>query len=106
MKLLEKLRVLIGRGQVRRLPGDLPSELGKSLSAEEIDKMLHTLEALPVVELTCDEVFLVLDEFAEAAARGENVVELMPLVYQHVMKCPHCLPRYQALLRVLQALPA
>ena len=68
--------------------------------------MLRLLDDMPIVEVTCDDVNEVLDQFSEADIRGENVAQLMPLIHQHVMKCPHCQPKYQALLRVLRAVTA
>jgi hypothetical protein len=57
----------------------------------------HTAE----FELTCDEVFELLDQFAEMARRGENDAELMPLVNDHLAMCPECREEYEALQRIL-----
>lgn len=53
-------------------------------------------------EVSCDEVFVVLDQFAEAMQRGENVLLFMPLIKQHLDVCPACREEYETLLRVLQ----
>ena len=53
-------------------------------------------------EISCDEVFVVLDQFTEAVHRGENVLLLMPLVRQHLDVCPACREEYETLLRLLQ----
>lgn len=52
-------------------------------------------------EMGCDDVFMVLAEFAEMNQRGENVTEMMPLVAQHLELCPDCREEYQALLAAL-----
>ena len=49
----------------------------------EMAKMLHALAMTEEHEISCDDVFAVLDQFAEAVRRGENVLLLMPLVRQH-----------------------
>lgn len=99
MRLLDKLKALFG-GQT-----PLQTVEASSLQLEDVGNMLRLLDAMPLVEVTCDEVNEVLDEFAEAAARGENVAELMPLIHQHVQKCPDCQAKYLALERILQAMP-
>ena len=53
-------------------------------------------------EIACDQVYAVLDQFAEAVQRGENVLTLMPLVRQHLDMCPDCREEYESLLRMLQ----
>ncbi len=101
MRLLDKLKALFGGGY-QPLQTIEPS----SIKIEDVGKMLRLLDDMPIVEVTCDDVNEVLDQFAEAVIRGENVAQLMPLIHQHVMKCPHCQPKYQALLRVLRAVTA
>jgi len=64
--------------------------------------MLQALVKTEEHEISCDEVFAVLDEFAEAVKRGENVLLLMPLVRQHIDLCPDCREEYETLLRMLQ----
>jgi hypothetical protein len=57
----------------------------------------------PKVMLTCDQVFELIDLYAERAERGEDVTHLMPLVAAHLDMCPDCREHYEALARVLQA---
>jgi hypothetical protein len=54
-------------------------------------------------EVNCDEVYQVLDQFAEAAACGEDPSEFLPLVAQHLEICSCCREEYEALLKILQA---
>ena len=68
----------------------------------EMVKMLQSLVMTEENEISCDDVFAVLDEFAEAVRRGENVLLLMTLVRQHLDMCPDCREEYEALLRMLQ----
>ena len=68
----------------------------------EMVKMIQALAATEEQEISCNDVFAVLDEFAEAVKRGENVLLLMPLVRQHLDMCPDCREEYETLLRMLQ----
>lgn len=63
---------------------------------------LKSLAAADANEISCEDVFTVLDQFAEAVDRGENVLLLMPLVRQHLEICPNCREEYETLLRMLQ----
>lgn len=65
-------------------------------------KMLKSLAMTEEHEISCDDVYSVLDQFAEAVSRGENVLLLMPLVRQHLDMCPDCRAEYEALLNMLQ----
>ena len=67
-----------------------------------LEKVLHMLELTQQDELACEDVYAVLDQFVEAAQRGENVLTLMPLVRQHLDLCPDCREEYEALLQMLQ----
>jgi hypothetical protein len=67
-----------------------------------VKKMLQSLAMTEEHEISCDDVFAVLDEFVEAVTRGENVLLFMPLVRQHLDMCPDCREEYETLLRMLQ----
>ena len=70
------------------------------------DPMMKTkLESLAredLQEVSCDEVLMVLDRFAEAVDQGENVLLFMPLIKQHLDMCPACREKYETLLMMLQ----
>ncbi|HEX8990113.1 MAG TPA: hypothetical protein VF784_00415 [Anaerolineales bacterium] len=65
-------------------------------------KMVQMIAATGENEIACDQVYAVLDQFAEAVQRGENVLTFMPLVRQHLEMCPDCREEYETLLRMLQ----
>mgnify|MGYP001619041051 CR=1 FL=1 len=65
--------------------------------SEMMQKVLTMLSNTQDVEMTCDEVFAVLDQFTELAARGEDISKLMPLVKHHLDMCPDCQEEYMAL---------
>jgi predicted component of type VI protein secretion system len=62
-----------------------------------MEKMLTMLSNTQDVELTCDDVFALLDQFTELAAQGEDVSQLMPLVQQHLDMCADCREEYKVL---------
>jgi len=70
---------------------------------ETFEKMIRQIEQTRDVEYACDDVHRVLDQFAEAFLRGEDVRKLMPLVQRHLDMCPDCREEFEALLRVLRA---
>lgn len=70
--------------------------------SEMMQKMMAMLSNTREVELTCDEVFALLDQFTELAAQGEDVRKLMPLVQQHLDMCEDCREEYRVLESVLQ----
>ena len=51
--------------------------------------------------MSCDDVFALLDQFAELAAQGEDVAQLMPLVKQHLDMCDDCREEYKVLERIV-----
>lgn len=104
MKLSEFLKVLLHRLKTGRAQPDGGSP---SNHAQEVLKgMLRKIEQTQDIELTCGEVFDLLDQYAEAAANGEDAGQLMPLVKQHLDLCPDCREEFEALLKVLQSSPA
>jgi len=80
----------------RQLRGD--SEFPEKAVEDLMRRLLKTHEE----ELSCDEVFALVDEYAEASQRGEDVASLKPLIRRHLDMCRECDEEYQALLRVLE----
>jgi hypothetical protein len=72
---------------------------------EEFQKILYMIENTQEVELPCDDVYYLLDQYTEVFTEGKDVKELMPLVEHHIDICPDCREEFEALLRVLQASP-
>ena len=71
--------------------------------SEKMKKMMAMLSRTQDVEMTCDEVFALLDEFTELAVQGEDVRHLMPLVQQHLDTCPDCRDEYKVLESIVLA---
>lgn len=73
-------------------------------SGEMMGKLLQMVENTDEVEIGCDQVFELLDQYVEMEARGEDVASLMPLVKRHLDKCRDCHEEYEALAQVVNAL--
>lgn len=65
--------------------------------------LIRSIAQTEVMELNCEEVAALLDEFAEAVLLGHAVGPLVPLVERHLARCPDCQEEYEALLRMLKA---
>lgn len=72
------------------------------LPDELIEGLIRSLEHTHDEECTCDDVYAVVDEFAEAEFRGEDAARLMPLIKQHMELCHNCCEEYEALLDILE----
>lgn len=83
--------------QIRKLRGEL------ELSDELVTSIMQRLVTTGEEELSCDEVFAMVDEYAEASQRGEDVASLKPLIRHHLEMCRECDEEYEALLRVLES---
>jgi hypothetical protein len=83
-------------------PGKKPAGNGRT-SQHELRKMLEQIAHTYEMELSCDEVLVVIARFAEAKIRGEDAAELMPLVQRHLATCGDCREEFEALLRILRA---
>ena len=66
-------------------------------------KLLQMVENTDEIEIPCDEVFDLLDQYVELEASGEDVADLLPLVKRHLDKCRDCHEEYEALARVFEA---
>jgi len=71
-----------------------------------LQKLIRMLENTQEVELSCEDVYQILDQYAELVYRKEDSAELMPLVEHHIELCPDCREEFETLLRILEASPA
>lgn len=67
-----------------------------------IKQLLKSLEKTQEHEIDCDEVFEVLDIYAEFEARGEDPGKVLPLVKQHLEICMCCHQELEALIQILE----
>ena len=84
---------------IRKLRGE-PAEFPDQMVHRLISRLVNTRED----ELSCDEVFALVDEFAEASQRGEDVDSIKPLLRHHLDMCRECDEEYEALLQVLEGM--
>lgn len=104
MKLSEFLKILLRPLKFNRAQPD--GRATSSQSQEVLKTVFRKIGQTQEVELTCGEVFDLLDQYAEMAANGEDVTKLMPLVKQHLEMCADCREEFESLLKVLQSAPA
>ncbi len=98
MKLSEAIKRLVKRM-------GLTKEESSIQPSGELQKLLEMIEKTQEIEFSCDDVYQLLDQYAEMVYRGENTHQLMPLVEHHMEICPDCREEFEALLRIIQATP-
>lgn len=96
MNIKQLIQRIFGSKKQKSSSGGTPA--GQS---EKMQKMMAMLSNTQEVELTCDDVFALLDQFTELAAQGEDVRKLMPLVQQHLDMCDDCREEYRVLESIL-----
>lgn len=74
------------------------------LSSETIQKILYAVKSTRDEELDCGHCYDELHQFIDLKLSGKNAAEAMPLVKEHLDRCPPCREEYEALLKALQAL--
>ena len=70
-----------------------------------VEWMIASLEKTREQEFDCEEVFALLDQYAELHMHGEDAAKLMPMLKQHLDVCRECCEEYDALVEVLQEQP-
>jgi hypothetical protein len=89
------------RQKIKALFANTNKSRMQSSDQEMAQKTLTMLALTQEEELTCDEVFALIDQFTEMAIRGEDVAGLMPLVKQHLDLCGDCREEYEVLQGIL-----
>ncbi|MFT7584614.1 MAG: hypothetical protein ACI9EW_001035 [Cellvibrionaceae bacterium] len=88
----------IGRFVQRMLKRSSESEQKKEKIIKGLVKALDLTEDR---ELACEEVFEVIDHYAELVANGDSPEKVMPLVQHHLLLCGHCREEFEMLLDML-----
>lgn len=101
MQLFNSLKRLIQRNR----GGEKTTIENSTQSTEALQKLLQMLDRTREDEYSCDEVYHLLDQYAEAVERGEDAAQLMPLVEYHLNMCRDCHEEYEALLIILESSP-
>ena len=87
------------RNLIKRIRSSL--HLQKELPNEAVLGFLRVLEDVREEEISCDEIYLKLDEYVEREVSKKDAAQLMPLIREHLDVCPECCEEYEALLNVL-----
>jgi hypothetical protein len=72
------------------------------ITDEVVLKIINILERARADEITCDDMFMQLDEFVEHKFYGRDVEKIAPLLREHLDICNDCHEEYAALLHVLE----
>jgi hypothetical protein len=77
-------------------PGRKP-EMQASSNGSPFAMLMQMISNTNEEELSCDEVFELLDQFSEMDLRGEDAARLMPMVQHHLEMCAGCREEFEAL---------
>jgi hypothetical protein len=77
------------------------SSFGQESAIEIIKKIAFLLHNTADNEITCDQFFDLIDQYADLELHGEQAAELMPLFKLHLDLCVGCHEEYDALIRLL-----
>ena len=69
---------------------------------ELVYRLISRLENTNEEELSCDEVFRLVDQYAEVNLPEEDAERLKPLIRHHLDLCRECDEEYEALLKILE----
>lgn len=72
------------------------------LNHGDVAKLARAVAETRETEIGCDECFERLDRFAEAELSGSEARSAMPLVGDHLGKCPDCRGTFEALLTAMR----
>lgn len=73
------------------------------LTSDVLQRLLQAVKQTRPDEISCDECFEKLDQFAEQVLAGKPAAEAMPLVKDHLDRCAPCQEEFEALLDALEA---
>ena len=71
-----------------------------------INKLMHMINKTQVEEYSCDEVYDLIDQYAEIIARGEDAEHMMPRIKHHLDLCIDCREEYESLISIISSVPA
>ena len=73
------------------------------LKRDDVVELVKVVAETREIEIGCDECFERLDGFADAALSGVDESAALPLVRDHLDKCPDCRSKFEALLTALRS---
>jgi hypothetical protein len=101
--LLQKIQEAL-RALQRRMVHPTAGEAARLAAAQSAQ--LQALAAMVAgtvdEEAGCDDVYELIDQYAEMVLRGEPAASLLPEVEHHLSLCPPCREEFEALLAILR----
>jgi hypothetical protein len=73
------------------------------LNPAEFRELARGILSTRLDEIDCEECFERLDRFTEMVSAGRSPTRAMPLVHNHLERCPDCKQEFLALMAALQA---
>lgn len=100
---IERIKALFGAAPAEAPAGtQAHPAAAPTLDADGVRNLMTALSMTRDDELSCGEVYALLDEYADHVINDEDAAALMPLVEHHLRMCHDCCGQYDALLRVLE----
>ncbi|MBN1313960.1 MAG: hypothetical protein JXA42_00765 [Anaerolineales bacterium] len=93
-----------GELQIANLGKPAPENQAPQLDKEMLRNLVMGIYSTRIDELTCDECFEQVGLFAELVLAGKNAAEALPLVQDHLNRCPECHKEFEILLDALKAM--
>lgn len=75
----------------------------KSRTDSSMARLLAMLRMTEEKEVSCNQVFALLDQFAEAVHNNPEARSLWPQIQKHIEMCPDCREEFESLLSMLAA---
>jgi hypothetical protein len=72
-----------------------------SSSDEWVAMLAKMLQDTRHEELSCDDVFHIIDQYADLLAQSKDAEKLMPLIKHHLEMCIDCHEEFESLMRIL-----
>ena len=73
----------------------------EELTNETVLAFLRLLDDAEKENISCNELFVKLDQYVQREVEQKDAAHLMPIVRDHLDLCPECCEEYEALLDVL-----
>jgi hypothetical protein len=89
------------------IPGQRTPQIGPSpaqLDASRAKRLFQAIYSTQREEIPCDECYEMADAYAEMVLAGVDAAQVLPLVEDHLNRCPACREEFEALIDALRAL--
>ncbi len=75
-----------------------------NIKLDPLQRIIKAIQETRSDEIGCDDCFEQLDQFVETVLAGKSPEEAMPLLQDHLDRCPNCHEEYEALLDALKSI--